>query len=201
MNRLPITLSIVAIFLLTGCASAGKEGAGATYDFGAAAAPIATAKAPLAALVVAEASGAALDTERMAYRLAYADPLQTRAYANSRWSASPLQLLTQRFKTRLSQAGVKVLSASDATSGVPLLRIEVEDFSQRFDSGTESYGQVVLRASLFDGRSLIDQRSLRGQTRAAGADAGGGAAALVATTDTLADELITWLATLEPRKK
>ena len=44
--------------------------------------------APLAAIVVMDATGSpALENERMMYRLNYADPLQARTYANSRWSA------------------------------------------------------------------------------------------------------------------
>ena len=83
---------------------------------------------------------AAFDSERMFYRLNYADPLQARSYANSRWSSTPLQMLTQRFKSRTAQAGLKVLSATDASNGVPLLRIDLDDFTHSFDSTTSSYG-------------------------------------------------------------
>lgn len=164
---------------LAGCASGGKGPTGNTlYDFGSPA-PVA-GDAPgaggvvgaMPAVVITDVTGnAAFDNERMFYRLNYSDPLQARAYANSRWSSTPLQMLTQRFKSRVSQAGVKVLSATDAASGVPLLRIDLDDFTHTFDSTTQSYGQLVLRASLFQGHSLIDQRTFSRKTNAASADA------------------------------
>jgi cholesterol transport system auxiliary component len=82
-------------------------------------------KAPLAAIVVMDATGSPpFDNERMFYRLNYADPLQARTYANSRWTANPLQLVTQRFKSRLAQAGAQGAVGHRSATGVPVLRIE-----------------------------------------------------------------------------
>ena len=148
------------------------------------------------AVVVTDVTGnAAFDNERMFYRLNYADPLQARSYANSRWSSTPLQMLTQRFKSRVAQAGIKVLSATDASTGVPLLRIDVDDFTHTFDSTTSSYGQLVLRASLFQGHTLVDQRTFSRKVGAASADAAGGARALAQATDAVSADMIGWLAT------
>ena len=108
--------------LLAGCAS-NKAQDNTTFDFGpaSAAAQQAAAPAALPALVVMDATGPeALENERMYYRLVYADALQARTYANSRWASNPLQMLTQRVKTRLAQSGMKVLSSTDASTGVPL---------------------------------------------------------------------------------
>jgi cholesterol transport system auxiliary component len=137
----------------------------------------------------------------MFYRLDYADAMQARSYANSRWSANPLQLVTQRFKARIAQAGVKVLSVTDAALGVPILRIDVDDFIHAFDSTTRSSGQLVLRASLFQGHTLVDQKSFSHSTPAPTADAAGGARALAASTDAVAADIVAWLATLELRKQ
>jgi cholesterol transport system auxiliary component len=201
MNRLLTVLAIAGAALLAGCASNGKGPSNALYDFGAASAPAAATGAPLPALVVSDVTGAAgLDSERMFYRLNYADPLQARSYANSRWSSSPLQMLTQRLKSRIAQAGVKVLSTADASAGVPLLRVELDDFTHTFDSTTKSYGQVVLRASLFDGHTLVDQRTFSRKTDASSADAAGGAHALAASTDALASDVLAWLASLRLQK-
>jgi cholesterol transport system auxiliary component len=108
-------------------------------------------------------------------------------------------MLTQRLKARVSQAGVKVLSATDASNGVPLLRIDLDDFTHTFDSATSSYGQVVLRASLFQGRTLIDQRTFNHKVNASSADAAGGARALAQATDALSADMIGWLATQNVR--
>ena len=190
--------------VLAGCATGGggkAQDRNTLYDFGASDhAVAATGAVPpvqtMPAIVVTDVTGnAVFDNERMFYRLNYADPLQARAYANSRWSSTPLQMLTQRFKSRLAQAGVKVLSATDASAGVPLLRVDLDDFTHIFDSATSSYGQLVLRASLFQGHSLIDQRTFRRRIDAGSVDAGGGARALAQATDVVAADIIGWLAT------
>lgn len=198
-QRLLAALAVAGAALLAGCA-ATKSPSNALYDFGPAATPAGTAAAPLPALVVTDVTGSpALDSERMFYRLNYSDPLQARAYANSRWSATPLQMVTQRFKSRIAQAGVKVVSATDASNGIPLLRVEVDDFTHNFDSATQSYGQVVLRASLFQGHTLVDQKTFSRKTDSSSADAAGGTRALAASTDALAADILAWLAAL-PRR-
>lgn len=187
--------------LLAGCAT-GKAPANTTFDFGPAVALAPPSAAPFGAVVVTDVTGSpALDNERMYYRLAYADPLQARSYAHSRWSASPLQMVTQRLKTRIAQSGSKVLSATDASSGVAILRSEIDDFTHSFASQTQSQGSVVLRVSLFRGHKLIDQKTFSRSSAATSADAGGGARALAAATDAVAADIVAWLATLQPRQE
>ena len=206
MTRRAATAAAISALtlILAGCASGSKPANIVTYDFGSPARPITASAASNAipAIVVSDVTGnAAFDSERMYYRLNYADPLQARPYANSRWSTTPLQLLTQRFKSRIGQAGVKVLSATDASTGVPLLRIDVDDFTHSFDSTSASYGEVVLRASLFQGRVLTDQRTFTRKVAARSADAGGGAHALADATDAVAADMIGWLGTAQQQKK
>lgn len=181
---------------VSGCASNKNAGANTQFDFGPLGAPTApVAQAPLSAIVVMDATGSpTFENERMVYRLNYNDPLQARTYANSRWSANPLLLVTQRIKSRLAQAGVKVLSATDSATDVPSLRIEIDDFSHAFSSTTASEGQVVLRASLFDGHALSGQKTFMRATPAPSADAAGGARALAGSTDAVAADIIAWLA-------
>lgn len=199
MNRLLFVLAMSGAALLAGCATTKGSGGAATYDFGAAEPGAAAAAAPFGALVVSDATGSpALDSERMYYRLNYADPLQARSYAGSRWTSTPLNMVTQRFKSRIAQSGAKVLGVTDAANGIPILRVEVDDFTHSFDSATHSYGQLVLRASLFSGHQLIDQKTISRKTSSASADAAGGAAALAAATDAAAADLIAWLARLAP---
>jgi cholesterol transport system auxiliary component len=201
INRLLIAAAVAGSALLAGCA-ANQAQSNALYDFGAPSNPVAAGAVPLAALVVTDVTGpAALDNERMFYRLNYSNPLQARAYANSRWNATPLQMITQRVKSRVAQSGVKVLSATDASSGVPLLRIEVDDFTHTFDSPSQSHGEVVLRASLFEGHKLVDQKTFSRRTGSASADAAGGSLALAASTDAVAADILAWLARLRLRKE
>lgn len=194
---------------VTGCASNGKNaGSNTQFDFGPLNAPAmpvtqaSPASPPLAAVVVMDATGSpTFENERMVYRLNYNDPLQARTYANSRWSANPLLLVTQRVKSRLAQAGVKVLSATDSSTNVPILRIEIDDFSHAFSSTTASEGQLALRASLFNGHALFDQKTFTRATPAPSSDAAGGARALAASTDAVAADLIAWLAGFDNRKR
>jgi cholesterol transport system auxiliary component len=190
-------LALAACAVLAGCASSKGPATNAIYDFGPAInSPVGTGNGtPPAAVVITDVTGnAAYDSERMFYRLNYADPLQARAYANSRWASTPLQLLTQRFKSRVAQSGVKVLSTTDASTGVPLLRIDLDDFTHSFDSTASSYGELVVRVSLFEKHTLVDQRTFRHKASAQSADAPGGARALAQAADAVATEVIVWLA-------
>jgi cholesterol transport system auxiliary component len=214
MHNLPhlqrsLFAAVLGAAVLAGCASTKGDPTNTTFDFGPpgvpAAGPVqaAGAQARLPALVVTDVTGpAALDTERMYYRLNYADATQARTYANSRWSANPLHMVTQRFKTRLAQSGIKVLSTTDAAAGIPILRVDVDDFVHGFSSATQSEGQLQLRASLFDGHTLVDQKTFSRSTPASSADAAGGARALANSTDAVAADIAAWLATLDlPRKR
>ena len=205
--RLACTLTLAMSLALAGCAS-DKPPSNISFDFGPSAStssssPVqAGANSVLSALVVTDATGSpALDSERMYYRLNYADALQARTYANSRWSATPLQMVSQRIKSRIAQSGVKVLGVTDAANGVPILRLEVDEFAHNFDSVSQSHGQLVLRASLFQGHKLVDQKTFNRKTDAGSLDAAGGARALAASTDAAAADMIAWLATLPLKKE
>lgn len=198
------TLLVVAFgaALLPGCSTSSGKPKNMSFDFGPAAASMASAPAPIGAVVVTDVTGsAAFDNERMYYRLNYADALQSRAYTNSRWGATPLQLITQRLKSRIAQTGAKVLTPTDASDGVAILRADIDDFTHSFDSTTQSYGQLVLRASLFNQHKLVDQRTFSRKVPAASADAAGGARALAAATDAVAADINAWLATLPKPKQ
>lgn len=205
MQRFLLVAALAATVQLAGCASS-KGTPNTTYDFGPARAPASAPAAPaplsgvLGALVVTDVTGSsAYDSDRIFYRLSYADPLQARAYANSRWSTTPLQMVTQRFKTRIAQAGVKVLSTTDATTGIAILRVDVDDFIHTFTGVAQSEGDVAVRVSLFQGHTLVDQKSFRHTTPAPSADAAGGATALAASTDAVAADIVAWLAALPAR--
>jgi cholesterol transport system auxiliary component len=203
-----VCTTVFCALVLSGCAS--NKGQPITqFDFGppipgavqAAQAANDPVGAPAAIVVMDVTGSSALDNERMFYRLSYADALQARAYANSRWTANPLQMMTQRLKTRIAQSGTKVLSETDAAAGVPLLRIDVDDFIHNFSGVTQSEGVVAVRASLFQGHVLVDQKSLVRTSPAPSADAAGGARALAASTDAVAADIVAWLGTLNLKSR
>jgi cholesterol transport system auxiliary component len=202
MNLPPFRLQLAALCLalsgaLSGCAS-NKAAPPTQFDFGSASVTQgAGALAAVGPIGVADVTGSsALDNDRMYYRLSYADAQEARTYVSSRWTATPLQMLTQRFKARLSQAGAKVIAETDVSGQMPILRIDVDDFTQDFSGVADSAGVVTVRASVFRGRALVDQRSFTRSTRAASADAAGGVRALAASTDAIAADLASWIATL-----
>lgn len=189
-------LVLCAALLASGCALQAKAPA-AQYDLGPLPAATATAPSSKIAVSVAEVNApASLDSSQMFYRLTYADSQQPLPFASSRWAGSPAAMFGQRLKARIAQAGGVALSASDSASNVPTLRIEADDFMQTFTSADQSVARVAMRASLFNGRTLIAQHTFLHETPAQQADASGGAHALAEASDTVITEIISWLTTL-----
>lgn len=200
----------VLVALTLGACSAlpDKPVRAAMYDFGPgplAVMPVAAA-APLPALALAEIeTSASLDSTAILFRLAYADAQQLRPYALARWSMPPAQLLQQRLRNTLSRSRV-VLHAGEgpalSRSGKPgvlprVLRLELDEFSQLFDTPASSVGLVRLRATLVEvtggGDKLLAQRSFTLQSPAPSADAAGGVRALTAASDAAVMALDEWL--------
>lgn len=210
MKKLPHLLGLGCLALaLSGCAlidaatnASARQEAPALFDLG----PVRTvqggdAGAALPPLSVAEVMTPAwLDGPMIYYRLAYANDQQPRPYANSRWSMPPARLFNQRLKSRLAQAGGVVLSAGDGASNTPVLRIEADDFTQTFQSAGQSSGQVAMRASVFNGRTLLAQKTFIREASAPSADAAGGVRALASAGDAVIADMMVWLGTL-PLKK
>lgn len=163
-------------------------------------------------------ASAALGGTALLYRLLYADAQQPQAYARARWSTAPAQLVEQRLRERLSLRRAvlhpgtvtpmrPVRTASAALTATPepallKLQVELEEFSQLFDSPERSSALVRLRATVLTqratGDTLLAQRSFIAQQRATTADAPGGVQAIAAATDELIAELDSWLAQLPP---
>ena len=192
---------------LTGCAGfVDKPQRPVLFDMG----PLPPLVAPAAkpeprvAVVVPdiEASGA-LDSSAILYRLGYSDDHQLRAYSQSRWTAPPPQLVRQRLRQQLGRER-PVLSADESAamgreglSAIYILRLELEEFAQVFDSADRSRGVLRLRATLLattgSGEQLLGQRSIAVEGVAPTADASGGVRALTAATDAAAADIGQWL--------
>jgi cholesterol transport system auxiliary component len=184
---------------LTGCALPDKPARTAVYDFGpgARAAQPANRMAALPAVAVAEIeAAAALDSTAVLYRLAYADAQQLRPYAQARWSMTPAQLVRQRLREHLGQRRA-VMNPGEGTVAAGTLRIELEEFSQLFETADKSVGLLRLRATVVQataqGDRLVAQRSVVVQRPAPSADASGGVRALTAAADAAIEELDQWL--------
>lgn len=197
---------VCALLAAAGCATPDKPARATLYDFGpGATAPVVAAAATRPTLMLADVeSSAALDGSAMLYRLGYDDAHQLRPYAHARWSAAPPQLVRQRLREQLATDGpVLDLGESSALArsggAMPrILRIELEEFSHYFETPTQSWGLVRLRATLLDntsaGERLVDQRSVIIRSPAPTPDAPGGARALAAATDAAAAEIAQWVA-------
>ena len=197
----------VLLAMLPGCALVDKPVRPSVYDFGPTAptsvsAPAAALPAPVLLLAEVETS-AALDNTAVLYRLAYADAQQVQPYAQARWSATPAQLLRQRLRDRLSQQAMVLTPGDTVATGAPsalLLQVELEEFSQVFDSPEASSGLVRLLAtavrSTRGAEQLLGQRGFSVRRPAPSADARGGVRALTQATDAAVEELVSWLTTL-----
>ena len=199
-------LFLIISLALAGCSLPGKRLPETVYDFGPGAVrtPATDSMAPLPALALGSVRASpALDDTAVLYRLAYSDAQQLRPYAQARWSMAPAQLLRQRFIEHLGQRRA-LLNPGDVGPAdgptPPTLRVELEEFSQLFDSPTTSVGLLRLRATLVQpgptGERLMAQRSIIVQQPAPSNDAAGGVRALTAAADAAALELSGWLAQL-----
>jgi len=166
----------------------------ALYDFGPP--PAHNAARPAANLAIPRVAAPDwLETPTLQYRLAYQDPLRYHGYAGSRWVASPAQLLTERLRQAAQASGRGTARDADVVKTDYTLRVELEEFSQVFDSPQASRAVARARASLVrGGRTLAAQKNFAVEKPAPGADAAGGAQALAAAADQLVAELLAWAA-------
>ncbi len=187
---------------LGGCTALQPKPRATVYDFGpgALATLASTRMAPLPVLVLADAdASAALDSTAVLYRLAYSDAQQLRPYALARWSMTPAQLLRQRLREQLGQHRAVLNAAQGVVSDKPamVLHLELDEFSQLFETAERSSGLVRLRATLGQGgqgvERLLAQRSFIVQRPAGSADAAGGVRALTEASDAVIAEVAQWV--------
>ncbi|MXN80065.1 ABC transporter [Burkholderia sp. 4701] len=185
-------LAALALTLAAGCASERAALSNIRYDLGPAAST-ATAGTGPALKVLDVAAPDALDSDKFVYRLAYADAQRTAVYRDSRWTAPPAQLLTQRLRAALSSRGA-VLEGSDGVRA-PTLRIDLNEFEQVFDGETQSHGAVTARATLTLDGKVLGQRTFVARAPSSTPDAAGGARALATASDDLVAQIAAWVGT------
>ena len=207
------TTGLVLSLWLAGCSALPSRPAPAErYDLGLvelsqlapAAATPRTAPVPLV-LAEVQAPGLTDGMTAMLYRLRYADGQQLRAYQQARWSQPPAQMLEQRLRTRLGLERPVLSERDDISFRAPdsrmlaTLKVELDEFSQVFDSVSTSHVVVRVRASLIardvrtGGNVLQGQKILTAQLPATTADAPGGAKAMALAVDDVAAQLSLWL--------
>ncbi|KWZ41352.1 ABC transporter [Burkholderia savannae] len=180
----------LAIASLSGCAGTPAALSNIRYDLGPAQ-PDATAGTAPALKVLDVSAPDALNSERFVYRLAYSDAQRIAVYRDSKWTAPPAQLLTQRLRGALSRRGA-VLEGEDSVRA-PVLKVELSEFEQVFDGRSESHAAVTARATLTQEGRVLGQRTFVSRAPASTPDAAGGAQALAAASDDLVAQLVAWL--------
>jgi len=176
--------------LAAGCAGTSTVVSDNRYDFGPPPQTAAAARLP-AVKVLEVGAPAVLESDRLIYRLSYADAQQTATYANSHWTMMPSQLLTQRLRGAFGAHGT-VLTGADGVAA-PVLRVDLTEFEQVFDSQTESHGAVGARVTLTQNGKVVGQQTFAARAPARSADAAGGAQALAAASDDLVAQIVAWL--------
>lgn len=149
------------------------------------------------ARTLAEVSAPAwLDDPAIVYRLAYDDANQAHAYTQSRWVAAPASLLSQRLRERLPLALSPGIARADETLASDyLLRVELDEFSQVFDTPQTSHVLLRARATLIDSRrhELVAQHVFEVRRPALSPNALGAAHGLRDAVDEFITGLLHWM--------
>ena len=186
------TLAMLLAFgvLAAGCAGTPAAISDIRYDLGPPN-PAASAGTQPAVKVLDVTAPDNLESDKLIYRLSYADAQQTASYANSHWTMVPSQLLTQRLRGALSSRGT-VLTGADGVHAA-VLKVDLSEFEQVFDSQSESHAAVTARATLTQNGKVIGQRTFLARAPSSSADAAGGAQALATASDDLVAQIGAWL--------
>jgi cholesterol transport system auxiliary component len=181
-----------------------KKDAAASYDLGAASSVASTPRIRSSLLVHAVAAPGWLESNAIVYRLNYQDAARQLSYANSRWAAPAAAMLTQRLRAQLAAASDGgIVNIADGARADYALRVELEEFSQVFDTAETSRVVIVARASLVSvaRRTLQAQKTFAIDKPAASANAQGGVHALAGASSELVDSIVAWTAASLPQDK
>ncbi len=186
MRRL---IAIVMCLGLVSCYGTGKHGgdmALAVYDFGQ---PVRESSLSgwRGKLAVEVRAPLWIDSPSIGFRLDYSEPKRLREYTQSRWAGPPAQLVQQRL---IRQLGLTPVGQGGTRC---VLRIDIDEFSQVFETPVVSRGVIQARAQLLDrSRISLAVREVNIEIPAPSADARGGVAALTAAVDQLIGDILAW---------
>lgn len=187
MNLRPIA-ALMAAALLPGCVGGNVRTADVAYhDLPVTAAEWRSPGFPLRTVEVNAPSW--LGIAEMQYRLAYADPSRRFGYAESRWVASPPELIEAALRRRV------VSSESFVANAGCRVKVDLDEFVQVFESAQASRAILHVRLALQAPRSdeVLARRSLQIAKPATTPDARGGVAAFGAAVQDLGWALGDWL--------
>jgi cholesterol transport system auxiliary component len=196
MRLFLILCSVLAVSTVIGCAVAPAVNVTA-YDFGPNPMRAGVRTRLFGVLTVDRVRAPSwYDGSDILYRLAYQDPTRPQVYRQSRWIASPEELLTQRLRQKLDtviEGGVT--SSDEGVASDYLLRVDLIEFSQVFDTADASHAVVRIRASLIDVKhgQLLAQNDFDAERRAPTPNAAGAVRALQEATDAVLANLANWL--------
>ena len=191
LPRLCRIFLLLSLALLSACASLPPP---AVYDFGLPAARLA-GDGKWAKIRLEVISTPWSDTLGISYRLSYDDPLKARKYTGSRWAGFPGVLLAQRLQQQLGST-----SASANTRSYCSVRIELQEFSQHFESPQTSWGVLQAQVFLINARrERLAEYAVSIKKPAATADAPGGVNALLDAGSELGQQLADWLTRQEEK--
>ena len=184
---------LMTVCLLSSCSGVVRNTPPvAVYDFGLPAARLVT-DGSWSRLALEVRSPAWFESLNVDYRLAYDEPLKQREYVGSRWAGAPGVLLVQRLRQQIGAVNATGNTLTDC-----LLRVELQEFSQIFDTLQQSRALLQGNVSLIDAkRQVLVERTVVIEKPAATADANGGVNALVAASSELGQQLTDWLGRLD----
>ncbi len=185
-----VIAAIAASVLLAACGGVGTLPKAITlHDFGA---PAEARYEPAIALRVVEVRAPSwLGSSGMQYRFADQADQRRLTYTQNRWVAAPAELV----QTAMRRAYDMALPEG----GGCLLRVELDEFSQVFDTATESRGVIAARALLISPRAdaLLAETRLSETVPAPSPNAAGGALALREASHALIANVARWLGRLD----
>jgi cholesterol transport system auxiliary component len=191
-----VVVSLAAV-LLVSCSFEGPPSVASTsYDLGPPPAYSKSNPAITGTLLIPPVRAPAwLDETDIVYRLLYEDSSRPQSYAMSRWVAEPASLVTDRIRSRFAAASGGIVTPGYSAGSDYTLRVELDDFSQRFDAPQRSRGTLLARVSLLSTRDrrLLAQREFNIEKPSA-PNAPGAVRALTEATDTFLEDLVKWTA-------
>lgn len=181
---------ILGLLVLSACYSGGRRGSDtslAIYDFGPEVTSGASQWLGNRRIALEVKAPLWLDGMGIGYRLAYSEPNRLREFARSRWAGPPAQMVQQRLEQRLG------LTRAGQGRADCVLRVEMTEFSQVFETPTRSFGVLLGKVVLFNRmRRPIGERPISLQQATESPDARGGVGALAKSVEQLATSLATW---------
>ena len=89
-----------------------------------------------------------------------------------------------------------MVGTADGVAELPVLKIDLDEFSQIFTSTMQSNAQIAFRVSVIKKNKLIAQRFFTSSSVADSADARGGAKAMQIAADDSITSVLIWLQSL-----